>query len=43
MLNTQILHSSILYLIEEYKAIPVVEVVEEDSLLAESQVVICFF
>ncbi len=38
MLNAKTLHSSILYLLEEYKATPVVEVVEEEILLSESQV-----
>jgi serine/threonine protein kinase len=38
MLNTKILHSSILYLLEEYKATPVVEVVEEEIILPTSQV-----
>jgi STE20-like kinase len=38
MLNTKILHSSILYLLEEYKAVPVVEVVEEEIIVPESQV-----
>ena len=38
MLDTKPLHSSILYLLEEFKATPVVEVVEEEIILPESQV-----
>ncbi|CAF0897988.1 unnamed protein product [Adineta ricciae] len=37
MLNTKEFHSSILYLLEEYKATPVVEVVEEEIVAPESQ------
>ncbi|CAF0727223.1 unnamed protein product [Adineta steineri] len=37
MLNAKSVHSSILYLLEEYKATPVVEVVEEDIILPTSQ------
>ncbi|CAF1558487.1 unnamed protein product [Adineta ricciae] len=37
MLNTNEFHSSILYLLEEYKATPVVEVVEEEIVAPESQ------
>ena len=38
MSDAKSLHSSILYLLEEFKATPVVEVVEEDIILPESQV-----
>lgn len=38
MSNAKSLHSSILYLLEEFKATPVVEVVEEEILLPTSQV-----
>ena len=38
MSDTKPLHSSILYLLEEFKATPVVEVVEEEIILPESQV-----
>jgi STE20-like kinase len=38
MLNANTFHSSILYLLEEYKATPVVEVVEEEIILPESRV-----
>ncbi|UJR13522.1 hypothetical protein I4U23_000536 [Adineta vaga] len=37
MLNSKECHSSILYLIEEYKATPVVEVVEEEIIVSERQ------
>ncbi|CAF1150990.1 unnamed protein product [Adineta steineri] len=37
MLNTQEFHSSILFLLEEYKATPVVEEVEEEIIPPESQ------
>ncbi|CAF2709530.1 unnamed protein product [Rotaria sp. Silwood2] len=37
MLDAKSLHSSILYLLEEYKATPVVEVVEEEIILPTSQ------
>jgi len=37
MSDTKPLHSSILYLLEEFKATPVVEVVEEEIILPESQ------
>ena len=36
--NTDALHSSILYLLEEYKATPVVEVVEDEMIVSKSQV-----
>jgi hypothetical protein len=38
MSDTKTLHSSILYLLEEYKAIPVVEVVEDEIITPEIQV-----
>ena len=38
MLNAKSAHTSILYLLEEYKATPVVEVVEEEIILPTSQV-----
>ncbi len=38
MLDAKSVHSSILYLLEEYKATPVVEVVEEEIILPTSQV-----
>ena len=38
MSNAKSVHSSILYLLEEYKATPVVEVVEEEIILPTSQV-----
>ncbi|CAM4879525.1 unnamed protein product [Rotaria socialis] len=37
MLNAKSLHSSILYLLEEFKATPVVEVVEEEIIVPPSQ------
>lgn len=38
MIDAKSFHSSILYLLEEFKATPVVEVVEEEIILPESQV-----
>lgn len=38
MIDAKSLHSSILYLLEEFKATPVVEVVEEEIILPTSQV-----
>lgn len=38
MSNAKSLHSSILYLLEEFKATPLVEVVEEEIILPTSQV-----
>jgi STE20-like kinase len=38
MSNAKSFHSSILYLLEEFKATPLVEVVEEDIILPTSQV-----
>lgn len=38
MANTKELHASVLYLLEEYKATPVVEVVEEETPTPEPQV-----
>ena len=42
MMDAKSLHSSILYLLEEFKATPVVEVVEEEIILPESRVIKSF-